>query len=733
MKNLLQTLFYFLLVTQNCFSQGFWTRWSEMPNMPENRYAHTVDEISGKIYIAGGINFENDPFPTTALVYDRSSGEWDTIPLFNNESRAMHTSCLVGGKLYLIGGIHVLYNIMPSMDIYDPGTGDWTRIDSLYMPRVLAACAVVDDTIYVIGGMPDFSYVGSKTVQAYNTNTGEWTSKAEMPTGRWGCSATVYNGKIYVFGGRSLGAPYSSIEVYDPQNNTWDTTTGYALLPTPRYCLTSCLLDSNIFVIGGWYHSSGGPLYNEVEVYNPQSDTWRTDTPLPAKLAVLACTVFDDKIYVFGGSRTTHPNYGTSVIYEYSDKDIFALNPSLDKTYARVNIDSVLLVTRFKNIYQHQFSPHIIYSDLDSTQIDSVMLFDDGLHGDSLANDGLYGGYIPPLQEEVFFTLCISTVDNQTNKYYNTPDRCRFTTVGPVKVDSLVYDVFPTYYRVKPYLTNQSNSTTITNAVVKPSCSNPWVTSIIPETQGLPYNILPGTTVTTPIPFTVMIDTSIFQNYFDFKVEITIDRWTYWQKIMRVPPSPIISIIPPVLNFGGVALDSSVVKTFGITNFGTEDLVISNITSNNPAFTVNNSSGVIQPDSTKQVEVTFTPTVLQTYNGVIEITHNAIGSPDTVIVTGDCVTGVEEELQPLTFSLEQNYPNPFNPSTTIKYSIPELSKVKLTLFNLLGEEVATLVNEEKVSGNYTVDFNATNLPSGVYFYQLKAGEYIETKKMILIK
>jgi hypothetical protein len=98
------------------------------------------------------------------------------------------------------------------------------------------------------------------------------------------------------------------------------------------------------------------------------------------------------------------------------------------------------------------------------------------------------------------------------------------------------------------------------------------------------------------------------------------------------------------------------------------------------------------------------------------------------------VTGVEDDGQlPITFNLEQNYPNPFNPSTTIKYSIPEQSKVKLTLFNLLGEEATTLVNEEKSAGYYSVEFNASALPSGVYFYKLQAGDFVSTKKMILLK
>ena len=87
----------------------------------------------------------------------------------------------------------------------------------------------------------------------------------------------------------------------------------------------------------------------------------------------------------------------------------------------------------------------------------------------------------------------------------------------------------------------------------------------------------------------------------------------------------------------------------------------------------------------------------------------------------------------LDFSLHQNYPNPFNPSTTIKYSIPKLSLVTIKFYDVLGSEVATLVNEEKSVGIYEMNWNASNLPSGVYFYQLKAGSFIETKKMILLK
>jgi hypothetical protein len=99
------------------------------------------------------------------------------------------------------------------------------------------------------------------------------------------------------------------------------------------------------------------------------------------------------------------------------------------------------------------------------------------------------------------------------------------------------------------------------------------------------------------------------------------------------------------------------------------------------------------------------------------------------------VTGVEEisSSVPSVYSLSQNYPNPFNPTTNIRFAVPEAGLVTMKVYNLLGQEVTTLVNEYKNAGTYNVDFNAVNLSSGVYFYQINAGNYSDTKKMILMK
>ncbi len=104
-------------------------------------------------------------------------------------------------------------------------------------------------------------------------------------------------------------------------------------------------------------------------------------------------------------------------------------------------------------------------------------------------------------------------------------------------------------------------------------------------------------------------------------------------------------------------------------------------------------------------------------------------------ILSEIITDVNESenLQPSKFSLEQNYPNPFNPSTTINFSIPEEEKVSLKVFNSLGEEVAEMMNEVKPAGNYSIEFNASTLTSGIYFYKISAGSYSQTRKLTLVK
>jgi len=109
------------------------------------------------------------------------------------------------------------------------------------------------------------------------------------------------------------------------------------------------------------------------------------------------------------------------------------------------------------------------------------------------------------------------------------------------------------------------------------------------------------------------------------------------------------------------------------------------------------------------------------------VVYDTFGDPTSVSVSEN------PKSVPKSFELSQNYPNPFNPSTKIKFTVPTVSYVSLIVFNSLGQEVQTLAREEKSEGIYEVSFNASNLPSGTYFYRIQAGDFVETKKMLLLK
>lgn len=146
----------------------------------------------------------------------------------------------------------------------------------------------------------------------------------------------------------------------------------------------------------------------------------------------------------------------------------------------------------------------------------------------------------------------------------------------------------------------------------------------------------------------------------------------------------------------------------------------------------------LAPGATIEASVHFIPdaTVPGTANVQIQIgtMHNPTARTTYNLLASTEPSAVNDDSQVIKeFEVYQNYPNPFNPSTKISYAIPHRADVHVKVYNITGKEVASLVNEVKDAGVYTVDFNAVNLSSGVYFYRVSAGEFTSVRKMILIK
>lgn len=312
---------------------------------------------------------------------------------------------------------------------------------------------------------------------------------------------------------------------------------------------------------------------------------------------------------------------------EWMNNLVYGHDVNTDNKFYLAGNDTCYISAIIENPNLNNVTSKIFIEDLKNTFIDSILLTPTG------ANDIWEGEWIIPNIEDIY-KMKIKTIDNTVGDSFTFSNMRRVTTAGPVTLDSIFVTDQSTYFFVKPFVKNNSTVTAITNASMHLICNDSWVTSIMPEVKEI-ADIPPGSIVGPATMFRVDVDTSIFPDYFNFKVEVMSDGWTYWTDSMRVPP-----IIP----------------------------------------------------------------------------------------------GVEEEgLQPLTYKLEQNYPNPFNPSTSIQYEVSSRQFVSLKIYDILGNEIETLVSEEKPAGTYEVTWNAASLPSGVYFYKLQAGNFVETRKMLLLK
>ncbi len=192
-------------------------------------------------------------------------------------------------------------------------------------------------------------------------------------------------------------------------------------------------------------------------------------------------------------------------------------------------------------------------------------------------------------------------------------------------------------------------------------------------------------------------------------------------------------------SFGTVKVGAKKDTTFTISNTGNQPLVISEFKSNSPAFVVNPAQQTIAQGGTQKDTIRFSPTAVGNITAKIVIISNSV--LDTISVSGNAtLTGVAEDLPlPTVYSIAQNYPNPFNPSTTLRYGLPLNSRVKLQVYNVLGQVVSELMNGEQAAGWHEATWNAS-VSSGIYFYRIEAvdvnnpkNRFVQVMKMLLLK
>jgi hypothetical protein len=207
--------------------------------------------------------------------------------------------------------------------------------------------------------------------------------------------------------------------------------------------------------------------------------------------------------------------------------------------------------------------------------------------------------------------------------------------------------------------------------------------------------------------------------------------------------SPLLAGLPDTVDMGSVEVNDTAVTILTVRNDGDAPLDVASIASDNPHFTLSRVTMSIAAADSDTVTVTYAPEAVETETAAITFASNSPFAPHDVILLGEgtAMVGVGDRVPgPKSFAMRQNRPNPFGGVTRIEYALPTQVRVRLDVFSLDGRRVATLVDDVKGPGEFSIDFDpdapaagSKPLASGIYFYRIQAGAFSRTHRMMIVR
>jgi hypothetical protein len=592
--------------------------------------------------------------------------------------------------------------------------GTWTTGAPITSPGSYGGAGVGytrNDTMWLYAINGDISGSGATTgnwVRRYNITTNTWSNIATN-SGRAWTSATkagpVSATKIYQLGGlpdgaSSFGQMTNTLQIYDINTNVW-TLGSPALVATGSSGMDS-YQDSIVYAIGGM-GTTGNPI-NNVQLYNTVSNTWRAATPLPVARANGWVVIKSDTIYYGCGVGPTTATYNNTI---YVGK-ISATDRSV--------ITWTTSTVTYPGASRHR-------QDAD----------DFGCFGMIIGPGATTGSWFG------------TSNDSYTWQGGTSP----FVSVGPTQATSDAMVGSASFqrgnYRVWKFVVSSGLILAapyhiLTTQIYTDSCLS--APPAMGWCEGFTSTTFPptGWSLTGSAALWSRATVSGFGNGTGSAKADFYGVSTGTQQLNT-------HVFTPATGPGDSLIFQNAYATYQTEN---DQLQIQTSTNGGttwvPLVTLNGGvSGqlVTAPPQTAE----FTPTSSQWKyqrlalpTGTNRIQFNAITAygnnlyVDSICVKAN-VTGISGNNNgiPKDFKLSQNYPNPFNPSTQISFSLPKASVVKLVVYDMTGREITSLVNEFRQAGNHNVTFDASSLSSGVYFYKIIAGDFTETKKMVLMK
>jgi N-acetylneuraminic acid mutarotase len=721
--------------------------WTTKAPMPTPRGCLSTCTVDGIIYAIGGGWYT---VYSTVEAYDPSNDTWTTKSPMPT-ARSGLSVCEVDGIIYAISGFDDINSTTGpnTVEAYDPKTDTWTTKAPIPTPRAFFSTSVVNGIIYAFGGFNSRGAPSLSNVEAYDTKTDTWTTKNDLQNPRAGMATCEVDGIIYAFGGVAYGGGscYSTMSKYNPALDSWTE------LPDMPYGVgfhSNSIVDGKIYLIGG-VNTLRDPLatvyeYTPAPVSNIEagyvSGTW---------------TLYGSPYYVNG--EITIPNDSTLIV-EPGVEVIFTGHYNFFVKGRLLAIgteqDSIMFTAADPDTGWQGIRLFDIVSSNDST-IFEYCSFQYGKNGN--------GGAIYSRTDKLRISHCFfrNNVSLDIHPFAGTGGAIYIADSKPIIEYSEFCSNKAEFNGSALYILNSSDAiirnnhfhhNLISATIAIKSSSLIFINNLIEQNHSnddcilfFRYDSGNAKIINNTIVNNTCAQGAILSLY---GLTSFINNIIYGNE-----PSQVTLRTSSSISFYNCLIEGGREGFTGATFTGTYE----NCIDSNPLFIDEAKGNYHLSDNSPCIgagyyEEGLTPTC------DCEGNLRPIGSsPDIGAYENslDSPTHVEEhESQaPTKYALSQNYPNPFNPSTTIKYTIPSLSvilsaaknlkdfssqvpqndnvNVTLRVYDILGREATALVDEKQKPGYYEIEWNASDKPSGVYFYKLSAGNYFEIKKMILLK
>jgi len=762
--------------------------WTTKTSLPSARTRFASAVLNDKIYIAGGVN-DGGAFLNTTEYYDPFTDTWGTTGNLN-KVRADFAMVAVNGKLYAIGGTKKAnLDCENRTDVFDPATETWTDLASnIPAKRSGHAAAVVNNKIYVFGG--DFQGTLQTITYELEPSIPSWTTMTDIPTPRTKLAAMTVGGLSYVVGGNDGTNDLTKVEIYDPSDNSW--TTGDSMIVARSDIGIGYLSQYGLFAAGGT--SSGSPLISMEMLNFPPSPPQNFNAELNGSLIDLTWSPNSE-------FDLSHYNLYRSTISGFTPTPslVICQVSAPDTTYTDLGyVDGVK--NYYRVIAVDDFGLPSTASNEDSVLapvVDLELLFgttelqkapaDTFNLAINIQGSFTGKGAVSMQYKVVFDSTQIEAIDIDTANFTTPVTFEWYAKPGILSVslfgsDTLTGGAYSFNARFRVQSDARLDTTTLSFANAFFNEGSPALSSISTSQVSV-----------TPLYGDVTMDRTLATDDASYVLQYTVGKRAFSEALIEtgdvsyngsVTAYDAWLILQKIAgNISSFPVEDSLLSKIAVNDFvmsvepvsGSENLISvkfssKNLMKNIAAFEIHLN---YESDAVSFLEYTFSEgmenlwtitnseeqgvfrlsTIAQQYTELAEdfltltfriedknantgdfnLTHFLINETDVLESLKELFKAVPE-----VYNLHQNFPNPFNPETRIDFQLPKVSKVTLKIYNILGQEIKTLVNEEKEAGYYSIIWNGENnygvrVSSGLYIYQIRAGDFISSRKMVYIR